>query len=287
VDTVDKLRSCSVKTATIQHGGTRADSVHELSSAASDSILVWGKRVERDLLRYGVAPDRIKVVGNPLHDRFKHLHREQALQTFKQLYPNMQHQLETKKVVLLATCLHSEYRGRDQEQQLYQTYLQHIYQSLDFDKVLLLIKMHPLDKKEPNPYQTAISDPKVLESTIIIGADVAELDIYQLLILSDVLLTRASTVGEESLILGKKVIAFDLFPDGPSAGYQHLSEYGSHTTVYAEPPERLREAIEQALLLPPVDTQNQANIVADLTCALDGQSTQRALGVLLEQVSMG
>jgi UDP-N-acetylglucosamine 2-epimerase len=287
VDAVDKLRSYSVKTATIQHGGTRADSVKELSSAASDVIMVWGKRVERDLLRYGVAPHRLKVVGNPLHDRLKRLEREQALKTFQCLYPEQQQQLETKKVVLLATCLHSEYQGRDHEQQLYETYMRHIYQSLDFSKVLLLIKMHPLDQTAPNLYQTACQDPQALASTVIIGADVTELDIYQLVMISDLILTRASTVGEESLILGKKVIAFDLFADGPSVGYEHLADYGSHRTVYAEPPESLRYAIDEALSAPVADAQNQANIIEDLTCALDGQSTQRAVQVLLEQVSVG
>jgi hypothetical protein len=287
VDTVDKLRSYSVKTTTIQHGGTRADSVEELSTAASDTIMVWGKRVERDLLRYGVVPHRVKVVGNPLHDRLKRLDREQALQTFQRLYSEQQQQFATKKVVLLATCLHSEYQDRDQEKQPYETYMRHIYQSLDFSKVLLLIKMHPLDQKAPNLYETACQDPQALASTVVIGADVTELDIYQLVMISDLILTRASTVGEESLILGKKVIAFDLFADGPSIGYQHLADYGSHRTVYAEPPDSLRHAIDEALSAPVADAQDQANIIADLTCALDGQSTQRAVEVLLEQVSVG
>jgi CDP-glycerol glycerophosphotransferase (TagB/SpsB family) len=285
VDTVDKLKACSVKTATIQHGGTRSDSVQELSSAASDVIMVWGQRVERDLHQYGVTPDRVKAVGNPLHDRLKLLDREQAEKIFTQLYPEIQNQLETKKVVLLATCLHSEYQGREQEEQLYETYMRHIYQSIDFNKVLLFIKMHPLDKKEPNLYQTALPNAIAIDSTVIIGADVTELDIYQLVMISDVVLTRASTVGEESLMLGKKVIAFDLFSDGPSKGYAHLAEYGSHTTVYAEPAESLKNALDQALSSPQPDAQNQANIVADLTCALDGKSTERAIEVLLSQVS--
>jgi CDP-glycerol glycerophosphotransferase (TagB/SpsB family) len=184
---------------------------------------------------------------------------------------------------LLATCLHSEYKGREQEQRLYETYMRHIYQSLDFSKVLLLIKMHPLDQTSPNIYQTTCQSPHALQSKVIIGADVTELDIYQLIMMSDLVLTRASTVGEEALMLGKKVIAFDLFADGPSIGYKHLADYGSHRTVYAEPSECLEEAMAQALSFPLLDEQDQANIIADLTYALDGQSTQRAVEVLLAQ----
>jgi hypothetical protein len=284
VDTVKHLKSAGVKTICIQHGGTRSDSVAELSSSVSDLILVWGRRVEREMqLLHNLPPERVKVVGNPLHDRLKSLNQEQALKTFQKLYPEQQQQLETKKVVLLATCLHSEYKGREQEQRLYETYMRHIYQSLDFSKVLLLIKMHPLDQTSPNIYQTTCQSPHALQSTVIIGADVTELDIYQLIMMSDLVLTRASTVGEEALMLGKKVIAFDLFADGPSIGYKHLADYGSHRTVYAEPSECLEEAMAQALSFPLLDEQDQANIIADLTYALDGQSTQRAVEVLLAQ----
>ena len=41
-----------------------------------------------------------------------------------------------------------------------------------------------------------------------------DLDVYSLLYIADLLITRASTVAEEAVLMGKKVIAFDLIELG-------------------------------------------------------------------------
>ena len=193
VDTVDKLKEFSVKTISIQHGGTREDSVKELASSASDTIMVWGKRVWRELTqKYGVDSQRVRLVGNPLHDRLTLINLEETRKKLVEIYPQVKAHLSGKKIVLLATCLHTEYRDYENEQELYQQYIRHVYQSLDFSQVLLLVKMHPNDKKEPNLYLQAAqkySD----DSIIIIEPEVMELDFYCLLLISDLLLTRSST----------------------------------------------------------------------------------------------
>lgn len=282
VDTVDQLRKFGVKTLSIQHGGTRADIVAALASAASDIVLVFGKRVYREIVEtHGGDPQRFRIVGNPLHDRFAKLDRFQVEQQFRKRYPAAGTQLEQKRIVLLATCLHSEYRGWTDEQQLYRNYIRHIYNSIDPSEVLLLVKMHPLDTLDPNLYRQEIPNEQIAESVIVIEPNVTEFDFYSLLILADVLITRASTVAEEALMIGKRVIAFDLFPEGPSKGNRHLMDYGAYQTAYQEPQQALRDILYQTLQQPPLDIENQAHIEAEITYQLDGNSAQRATTEML------
>ncbi len=287
VDTADQLCQFGVNTISIQHGGTRKDSVKGLASTVSDLIMVWGKRVERELVQdYGVDPQRIRVVGNPLHDVLTTLDPEAALVTLQECYPQVQPQLQNKKIVVLAACLHTEYQGYGDEPQLYRQYIQHIYESLDFSSVLLLIKMHPNDQRNPNLYRQAAQQFADLDSVIVIEPEVTELNVYTLLAIADLLLTRSSTVAEEALMMGKKVVAFDLFQDGPSQGYKHLEEYGVYQTVYGEPKTALKTQVEHMLSDGNSDHSTSIDLAAEFTYVLDGNSTQRAVNEIVHCLSV-
>lgn len=285
VDTVDQLRKFGVKTISIQHGGTRKDSVQGLATTVSDIIMVWGKWIERELVhRYGVETERVRVVGNPLHDALITLDPKAALATLQELYPQVQSQLPDKKIVVFAACLHTEYRGYGDEQQLYQDYIRHIYASLDPEKILLLIKMHPNDSRDPNIYRQVAQQVADLDSVIVIEPEVTELSVYQLLSIADLFLTRSSTVAEEALMIGKKVVAFDLFENGPSQGYKHLEEYGVFQTVYAEPKSALKIQVDRMLFDEDSDHSPSVNLEAEFTYALDGNSTQRAVDEIMKRL---
>lgn len=206
VDTVDTLKKFGVKTFSIQHGGTRTDSIESLASSASDILLVWGQRVFRELVdKYSIDPNRLKIIGNPLHDQFAQLDDKLIVKTLIKLYPRIQEQLRHKKIILLATCLHSEYKGYENEDEMYKEYIRHIYESLDFFKYILLIKMHPLDTRMPNIYLDEIPELDYIKNSIVvIDSTTVSLDVYSLLKISDLLITRASTVAEEALLIGKK-----------------------------------------------------------------------------------
>ncbi|OAB62064.1 hypothetical protein AY599_22120 [Leptolyngbya valderiana BDU 20041] len=284
VDTADRLAKFGVKTLSIQHGGTRSDCVRGLATAASDVVLVWGKRVQRELRdKYDVEDSRVRLVGNPLHDRIANLVAENVRATLFRLYPDTQTQLAGKSLVLIATCLHSEYREYDNEPQLYQDYIRELYRNLPFDRAFAIVKMHPLDSQQPNLYREAAEALGVEASVLVIEPEVSELDVYRLLTICDVLVTRCSTVAEEALMMGKKAIAFDLFEEGPSKGYKHLEEYGSYTTAY---PETLRSTLETALTTPQPTVEFQQQVVEDLTYALDGRSSDRAVDEILKQLDI-
>jgi len=287
VNASNTLQKYGVKTASIQHGGTRKDAVQGLATTASDKIFVWGERVYRELIeQYHVPVDRLRLVGNHLHDRIHFLDRDQILQELKAFSPQFWSEACTKKVILLATCLHTEYGDRPNEAELYQRYMQHLYQQLDFSKVCLVIKMHPADQRNPNLYQTYL--PEALQqfsSICMIEPQQTNLDVYALLYISDLLITRASTVAEEALLMNKKVIAFDVDDQGPASAYHHLEQYGSYKTVYFAEQHGLADAVHTALF-DPSDTANTSSydLAREFTYALDGNSLQRTVTELLQQL---
>jgi hypothetical protein len=284
----DTLQTFGVKTASIQHGGTRKDSVQGLASTASDKILVWGERVQRELIsHYQVSPERIRLIGNHLHDRIHALDRSKILSKLDELYPQFSAHIDAKKVILLATCLHTEYADRANEQEMYKTYMQHLYDNLDFSQVCLIIKMHPGDQTNPNVYQECI--PHALESTnaiCIVESHQTALDVYSLLYISDLLITRASTVAEEALLLNKKVVAFDIDEAGPSKAYRHLEDYDRYKTAYVSSESSLRHGVQDSLFQQPTETKSlDYNLERELTYALDGNSMQRTVTELLHQLA--
>lgn len=285
VDVADILRKYGVKTISIQHGGTREDSVRGLASAASDVVLVWGKRTLRELVReYQVDQRKFRLVGNPLHDRLLSLDRESIIEEITKRYPSFRDQILKKKLVLLATCLHGEYKEFKDEQEKYMEYVRHVYNSLDFSQILLIVKMHPGDKTDPNLYQQLIPT-HLSESILIVEPGVAGVDVYSLLHISDLLITRASTVAEEALLLGKKVIAFDVIESGPSKYYKHLEEYENYLTVYASPKTALKDAVSGTLFLSSDGRRgHDAIIEEEIAYSLDGGSTDRAVNEILAEL---
>ena len=282
VDAADILRRFSVKTVSIQHGGSRDDSISGLASSASDTVLVWGQRVFRELVqKHRVDQRRLRLVGNPLHDIIVSLDREKIVSRIEGRYPGFHEESSTKKIVVLATCLHTEYMDSENEEEMYIQFLQHIYDSLDFSRIFLLVKMHPEDSTDPNLYAQLVP-PHYAQSVRIIEAAVADLDVYSLLHIAELLITRASTVAEDALLMGKKVNAFDLIKSGPSKNYKHLEAYGFYRTVYASPQSALREEISAALFSE-YDYRFEV-AVGDITYLLDGKSTDRAVDAIIDQL---
>lgn len=284
VDAAETLKQFGVKTASIQHGGTRQDSVQGLASTTSERILVWGARVYRELIhQYEVPPERIRLVGNHLHDRILTIDSHRVLEDLKQFSPSFWSEVCQKKVILLATCLHTEYRDRPNETELYKAYMQYVYENLDFSQVCLIIKMHPGDQRDPNLYRDAIPDSlKHSNAICIVEPQQTNLDVYALLHLSDVLMTRASTVAEEALLMNKKVIAVDVDAAGPASAYHHLEEYGSYRTVYLSAESDLKQAVQDALS-EPCHSSNY-DLESEFTHILDGNSLQRTVNALLQEL---
>lgn len=280
VDIADALRAAGAATVCLQHGGTREDSLASLASAASETILVWGRYAEQALIRtYGIAPGRLRITGNPLHDPLSRLSTEQARTALRAHAPDFVAGLGDRQLLLLASTIQREYADRPDEVECYRRYLRHLYASLDFSRQALVVKMHPCDLDAGrNLYQELRPEGLPVNSLLIIPAGQGP-DVYALLKLCDLLLTRCSTVAEEALLLGKPVLAFDLDAQGPAQAYAHLARWGRYRLVHVEPAAALSSAIADSFSQP--DAAGVAEqAVVELGHALDGQSLQRTLAAL-------
>jgi len=279
VDAVDRLRNFSVKTMCVQHAGTHSNAVKGLSSAASDVMLLWDRKTHQQLVdNYGVDSARLRIVGNPLHDRLASLDRDAVLRKISTKFPKCSADLYSKKTVLLATTFFYGDKGQDNESI---RYLEHVYNSIDFERIFLIVKMHPCDRLQPNLYREQL--PKnIVESkdVIMIVPTDPDLDFYALLVAADLVLTRASTAGEEAVALGKPVIAFDLKPEMLAEGYGHLKQYPNYRVIYESPQNALRDAIAEGLLSPK-EQRNHLRADGHLEHIRDAHSTERAADQIL------
>jgi hypothetical protein len=275
VEVAESLARYGVQTFCMQHGGTQDDSVAGLASSASSTLLVWGEATARRLQSaHGVPPARIRLVGNPLHDRLAGLQRDAARRDLAARHPAFWQRAEGKPLVLLATTIQREYAGYPDEQARYRRYLQHLYASLDFSRVSLVVKAHPNDLRVNDNLYEQLLPAGLPPGAALVLPSATPPDVYVLLAACDLLVTRASTVAEEALLLGRKVVAFDLDADGPARHYAHLGQWGPYHHVTATPEGALRDTIASVLAAPEVPAS--AARVRDVTFALDGGSLRRA-----------
>jgi len=283
VDLVDALRARGVKTVCVQHGGCRSDSVASLASSASERLLVWGEATRRMLMQeHGVSGQRIALVGNPVHDGIRSLDDARALAELRERRPGIGVGHDGRKIVVLATTVQREYSEYPDEHERYARYVEHVYASLDYARMILVVKAHPCDPTGADDlYERLRSRAADPDSVLLIGADDPRLDVYALLHVADLVISRCSTVMEEALLMGKKLVAFDLEPDGWSKYYRHLERFGDYRTVYASPSEALSSAVLDALFSDAASgTGSDQDVERELTLALDGQSSRRAAAAI-------
>ncbi len=288
VDTADVLKKFRVKTVSIQHGGSREDSVKGLASSASDILLVFGKRIREDLTnKYRVPPDSVRLTGNPLHDRLGRLNKDITLERLAEIHPGYREKSQGKKVIFFAGCLHDYYDIYPDCENMYNQYVRDIYDSFDASKALLLVQPHPDDRGRKKLYKQLIPQSR-REAILLVDSQPvgSSLDAYSLIHCSDLLITLASTLAEEALLLDKTVIAFDLLEEGRTKKYRHLEGYHNYRTVYATEKNALKQTVHTVLgsITGERGKNNTAQIIEDFAYKLDGRSLERAVGEILQEL---
>ncbi|MEJ8568211.1 hypothetical protein [Elongatibacter sediminis] len=162
---------------------------------------------------------------------------------------------------------------------LYRHYIRDIYDSLNFEEIFLIIKMHPNDSLIPNVYLEELPAHAV-RSTHIFEPNSQTFNFYDLLSIADVLITRASTAAEEALLLSTPCIAFDLFQDGPSTGLGRLQE-SEYFRMCVRGSSDLEEIVQELLNAHITSQVSDTTFIAETTYKLDGCSTERVCEYLL------
>ena len=205
--------------------------------------------------------------GNPLHDKFN-IDNPLSIDNDK------------RKIISVITCLHTEYEYKENPKECYLTYIRNIYKSIDFNKCLLVIKMHPNDTLNPNFYEIIRDELNLNTNQVRILNHVGEsVTVYDLIIKSELIISRSSSIIEETLMLGKKVIAYDLFEDGHSKFYDFLLKYNTYRKVIGSNID-LEPVIDEFISELIDITSYIDELILNTTFALDGKSSERIINIL-------
>ncbi|XCF07732.1 hypothetical protein ABI125_07685 [Tamlana crocina] len=266
VDIVTFLNSKKQATVCVQHGGNQKDYINGHLSSISKYQLLFGRLIYNRFVEFGFSAKNLFLTGNPLHD--------------KAFRKNLKLIFDAKrKVISLITCVHTEYDDRSNPRESYIQYVKTVFESINYEEYVLVIKMHPYDPVEDNIYDFVRMELGLTESDIrIIGANDTSKTVYDVIKASSLVISRASSVIEESLMLKKRVVAFDLYEDGASKHYDFLLKYDIYKKVIKDS-KRLALAIRE-LESSIISDFEIDEIIGNTTYKLDGKSTERIMMAL-------
>jgi len=167
----------------------------ELNFPLPDRMCVWSKKVEEYLLKFGNFPGTIPVVtGDPKLDYLPSVIKNFSYQkiTDEMKIP------KNKKVILFAT---ENLPNMIEKELVTNTILNEIKNLSD---IHLIIKMHP-NEDDVSFYRKKIDMLKLSNFSIV-----KDVNLYETLFISDVVVLTYSTVGYEAMLMGKPVISLNL-----------------------------------------------------------------------------
>ena len=267
INIIESINKKNSKTVCIQHGGNQDDYVKGQLTSKSINQIVFGELIYNRFIEAGYHKNHVFLTGNPLHDKL--------VKTKQNLNLN-----DSRKIISLITCMHTEYDNKSNPKACYIEYLKNIYQSINFEDSILVIKMHPYDSLTDNLYERVMLELKITTDDIkIVHADNLEYSVYDIISVSDLVLSRASTIIEEALMLKKNVIAYDLFEDGSSMYYDFLLKYRSYNKIISDP-EQLASVIKKNIKKPLYNENDIDELIKNSTYKLDGKSTSRIIDAI-------
>jgi len=229
----------------------------------ADYELFQGKITKELFNEAGLPEERSLLLGSP---RFDSLF--QFATNAENLRPNVSCKTDKipkgKKVLLVATGLF--------EADIKQL-LDVLFQAVD-DNFFLLFKPHPNKPIEGMLKKYARIYPQI-------GYQICSGNIYELLLIADVLITTHSTVAEEAIALGKPAISVHA---GTHLNVGALASLG--LDVCAHNPQELKEKINKYLCL---DKDNFARmrqyVIEQCFGFLDGKATERVVDFIVQRIN--
>jgi len=178
-----------------------------------DLTLVQGKYEKKLLLKWGYPKKAVLVTGQPRYDFLLH-----ADEIFNKKQIIKKYNLpKNKKFLLWATQTH----GLSKEENLRN--IKAIFGAMNElkDRYHLIIKLHPLEDQNAPLYKRFLNKPF---ATIIRGRE----NTYELIHISDMVITKHSTVGIESIVMNKPIVLIETVK---SARLNLYTDYGFRNIV--------------------------------------------------------
>ena len=233
-----------------------------------DLTLVYGT-ADYDMLvnRAYYPPNRVKITGNPKYDVVPYY-----LTSRKEILQKYNIQAENKKIILWATQSHA----LSMDEAL--IYMRVIFSAVSSSQNLkLLIKPHPAEGEDMMQlYHEEQKKYPDLDVTYFTGTD----NTSELISISDLVIVRNSTVGQEAIAFQKPLVVLDV-SENPDAGM--FVKEGVAVGVYN--PDNLSTAICELLDDDTCISTAREEYISKYLYKVDGQSAKRCVDCLLSLIN--
>ena len=234
-----------------------------------DKTAVYGELFKRTLVdRGGYPPDSVVVTGQPSYDFLYNTRDNDAKERIcRQLDIDPE-----KQIVVLATQTHhgfSDYQNR--------LLLETVFDAmLEFPENNLVVKLHPAE--DPALHRRVASEKRLLDEVVI----VKDVNLFDLLQASEVLITAHSTVALEAMLFGKPVVTVNV------TGTPDVMPYAeSGAAVSVSDAAELVRAIRAVLTDENVRrrlAESRNGFLADCLHPVDGKAARRVVDLALGMV---
>jgi hypothetical protein len=260
---LNAARSLQIKTIGIQHGviGPSNISYNFLESESKyapipDKTFVWGEKWKDFLTDHSCYNNENTITLGQLRTDLVHNYRSTKKTDLVHSFPT------DKKWILFASQPQKDENIRKQ------VAIDVINAVKVESNQFLIIKIHPAEDKT---YYQEIQEQQKASNCIVVSEEV---DLYQLLATSDIVITCFSTVGGEATFFNKPIITYDpLREDIAQYAEHHIAEQVTNAS-------ELTMAIENLLDGTKDRTQYYEAYIKNYVHKVDGQTTQRYMDAI-------
>ena len=233
-----------------------------------EKLLVYGLNDKKYLVSTLNYPEnKIEVTGNPRYDTLYNIHNKHSRMVFCK-----KHGLDSSSKIVLWIMQMIGFSEEENE-----AYLQEVLSAISSTpNTILIMKRHPSDNESSMALIQDFIQRYGEKDRIIIPK--ADEDTTELIYISDIIINKHSTAGQEAVVLKKPMLILDFTPDVKQNPYV-LEEVG----IPIESPDMLKEALTN-LCVPKNISENQDRYVRNHMYKNDGQSSQRVAEVIMQHI---
>jgi uncharacterized protein (UPF0218 family) len=201
-----------VKTISVHHGLIPSHPKYHRDFPMPDFICVDGRREFSRLKNIGVTNSQIVVTGHPRYDGLVDFVQRNDADELRKKYGLPYN----KKIILWATQTHAPQISRTGEAQIMAKKVFHVFKQ--YPQFNLVIKLHPNEDQSASIYKKMA---KKMGLTIKVYGKNAVTN--ELILLSDAVIMKISTVGVDAILIGKPIVMLEFVK---SVDLSEFSRYG-------------------------------------------------------------
>jgi len=263
--------SLGINTLTVQEGLYETLSFHHMFN--SKRIALQGEEVKNDFRRSGVEEERLVVTGAPLYDFIKEGARiRKEGNNFKYLE---EHGIDLKKgLIVFASQPHDKKLYKIEEKRRILTGLKRAM--ANFPDCMLIVKLHPYERYE----ELGDSLERNGDKNIVVVRDI---NIFDLIDVCDLLITKWSTCALEAILLGKPVMTINL--GGTPDPFPYAA---NHVALDVCREEDILPALRRILYdrnTKEMLKESRPKFIEKYAYRLDGNATDRILSLIQEMMT--